>query len=331
MSPEYSILFLRQEALWKISSRGIEEVAASTPSERLFGIRYTANRWLNLTASPGGRFVAVDGGAKEETMLFDTARGSSRRFIGAQYPAFSPGGCHLAATFQNRNTNQEEIRVLDLQTNQWRTLYPGASEPVWSADGREIAAVQTSPQDNHRAIVFDAKTGKCRFRSRPTTLPVIQPILSPDSRFLGAIYSLSRPKRGHTLFDRRTGQVFERDLDYPNRLPTVIEDWSLDGRFLICNWRVPDPDNDGSWLCDEIGIVSLALGIKRWVARGHAPCFTPQGWHIVYLRPYREEVKELKGDLCICSKNGGTPRVLAKAVDAFVIARPPIYTQLDRV
>jgi Tol biopolymer transport system component len=320
MSPDYGVFFLRENALWQLSmARG--QVAPRRSPERLLTVRYKPNTWLSLTASAGGCFVAIDHVDEDVgVLLLDTAKRTVRRRASRSDPAFSPDGRQLAmSAWRNPETEDGgEIQLLDLKTDKWRTLHRNAFNPVWSASGHEIAALEEH-SDGRCGVVLSMRTGTVSFRTRDSIL-WREPRLSPDGRYLGLLCDLSRPKLGHTLFDRRTGKTLTRDLDYTNRLPAVVEDWSPDGRFLLCNWRIPDPENDGSWNGDEVGLASLAPGVKRWIGTGHSPRFAPDGLHILYLRPYRKGIRTRPGDLCLGPASGGPTRILASDVDAFAVA-----------
>ncbi len=173
---------------------------------------------------------------------------------------------------------------MDLATNRRRTLLPGGRQAFWSADGRELAVIQEDKDYNECGLVLELPSGKERYRSR-ASVSRTEPILSPDGRYFADLCDISRPKLGHTIFDRRTGNPITRSFDWPNRLPAALYGWSPNGEWTAWNWRVPHPTNDGTWLRDEVGLVSWEPGVFRWIDIGNQAIFSPDSRYLFWRRP----------------------------------------------
>jgi hypothetical protein len=136
---------------------------------------------------------------------------------------------------------------------------------------------------------MDSSSGKILFKSdRVVNLDV--PFLSPDGHYLAAICALSRPVQGDSIWyeKSRGGGALVNNLSQftPSKYwPGVIEDWSIDGKWILWDWRTPDPNNDGAWLRDDIGITSADGRVRHKIDRGQFAHFSPDGKLIFYLRP----------------------------------------------
>jgi hypothetical protein len=331
---QFTLFFLRNGALWRApvsEGRTAPTLHVGTP-QRLSRIPYNGDRWLRLVVSRDGRWVAVDSGewlsqpdgssVPRGIWLVQAHPGAKSRLLPKTAdPSFSPDGAELAVT---RGGEPNDTVALNLSANRWRTLRKAAAEPVWSADGREVAVTEdpsATGDGDGAGLILDARSGAVRFQT-PRAVTPKEPILSPNGQYLAVLFALSRPKTGHTVFDRKTGAEVARDFDYPGRLPAELQGWSPDGKYLLWNWRAPDPDNDGSWLWDEVGLTSFAPGVKRRIAIGHSAVFSPDGAFILYLHPHHRGIYVRPADLCCAPvQASGATSTLLTHVDAFALVR----------
>jgi len=94
--------------------------------------------------------VSVAGGALEQLTEPDTAMEETSHM----WPEYLPGG--RAVLFSIRTTGpleNSQIAVLDLETGDYRTLFPGGSNPIYSPTGHIIYGVSGTL----RAVLFDAQ------------------------------------------------------------------------------------------------------------------------------------------------------------------------------
>lgn len=311
-----AVWFLKSRALWHVPLHRRGDHLHTGPPRRLASVPYKSGRWLTLTVTRDGRHIAIDDGSSYDEngaggiwLIPTLPRLTVKKLPRIADPAFSPDGRYLAVT-RTRAGSAQDVSVLDTARNRWQTLLTNASQPCWSADGREIALIKDT--DDNYGMVLDAQTQRVHFCS-PGSVSLTEPRLSPDGRFYAALCAISRPKLGHTIWDRRSGKVVTRSFDWPNRLPAELYGWSPDGNWLACNWRVLNSENDGTWLHDEVGLVSWKPGIVRWIDRGNCAAFSPDNRHLFWLRP--------TGTLCATTvgPTAAPLQPLLHNVDAFAI------------
>ena len=218
-------------------------------------------------------------------------------------PSWSPDGKYLAFTrIQGGNLSQPEwthdVCIFDLTTNHMRVLRKQAREPFWSPKGTKIALIDESSNSIRRdfhcpILILDAQSGKVIFQTGLIRNP-IEPILAPNERYLAIHPHLSRPLSGHIIIDLKTGKIIEIE---PNEgyARGPLQAWSKDGKWLLWKWRVPDPENDGAWLWEEIWLVSLDAKVKRRIGRGTKAVFSPDGKHVLWLQP-RKAIYDYKSN-----------------------------------
>jgi Tol biopolymer transport system component len=244
-------------------------------------------------------------------------------------PSFSPDGKYLAFTYIPGgdvlvSDHAYKVCILNLSTNQIRTLRENAREPFWSSDGREIALIDTSPQDfNASTLIVDAQTGKIRFQTDKMVNPTT-PLLSPNGRYLAVHPHMSRPLTGHIIIDRQTGKLLDYDFYPKGYAPGPLNAWSSDGKWLLWTVRIPDPKNDGSWLQEEIWLISIDAKVKRKISVGTIGDFSPDGKHVLWLRPsHKTKRRQSTYDLMWSPLQGLKKVRLVSQVNAFAIFKPP--------
>jgi len=95
--------------------------------------------------------------------------------------------------------------------------------------------------------------------------------LSPDGRYLAAESHMSRPLTGHHLIDLKKKKFFPEDYDIEGYAPFEVAGWSPDSHWMLMRYRVPDPDNTGSWVREDAYLVSLDGQNKIKIATGLDP------------------------------------------------------------
>lgn len=209
--------------------------------------------------------------------------------------------------------------ICDPDSGVVRNLRRGATDLFWSANGREIAAVDylTGTDGSDPVVILDAATGEASFNTRIAVNPM-DPILSPDGRLLAVHFHLSRPLTGHTILDRRTGENVCASYTPLPYAPGILGQWSPDGRWLLWSWRITVPGNDGSWIREYVGLTSATGAIRRRLGQGSYAAFSPEGRHVLWLR--RLSCRSTPADLVWCDLAGRGTRCILKGVMAYAIA-----------
>lgn len=167
---------------------------------------------------------------------------------------------------------------------------------------------------------------------------------SPDGRYLAAESHMSRPLTGHHLIDLKKKKFHDGDYDIEGYAPFEVAGWSPDSHWMLMRYRVPDPDNTGSWVREDAYLVSLDGQNKIKIATDLDPAvceFLP----IPVEKPEKEEKTEKKekaqnagtdcqllfrngeGELCAFIVEdsdgwGGRDMPLGEEVDTFCIVPP---------
>lgn len=245
-------------------------------------------------------------------------------------PTVSPDGRTVAftrpPTARPIDWEMSDVVLLDLATRRTRVFRHNACEPLWSADGRLIVLLDGTnwPKDGYRIVVAEVKSSK-EIWSRGSSILYSEPRLSPDGYNVAVSNMLSRPKAADEIIDRRTG------LDIASRYPEpigfiapVLIRWSRDGHWLLWLWRAPDPENDGSWLWQALGLtdrtgrISRNLGPVTWSDSGMTADFAPDGRHLLWIRP-ATRTRTGSGSLIWSPIPGQPRRTLLRNVSAFAI------------
>lgn len=105
---------------------------------------YQNTYWV--TFSPNGHTLASSGGSSGHGLvLWDAASGNQVRVVAGDAdfvgpPAFSPDGRLLVATANTRGTDDDGLRVWDAVSGDELRRFPGYAGPVFSPDGKTLAA-----------------------------------------------------------------------------------------------------------------------------------------------------------------------------------------------
>ncbi|HVT11171.1 MAG TPA: hypothetical protein VHE55_02810 [Fimbriimonadaceae bacterium] len=227
-------------------------------------------------------------------------------------PSFSPDGTRLAFSTTAERWGTAKVSILDLKTGKIALFADHAADPVWSPRGDRIACHLEGDDFSEEVDVREYPSGKLVRKFPPAVNPSWMSF-SPNGSVLAVHYSLSRPKTGHTLFDLASGKVI--DLPYPNKYaPPTIEDWSPDGQAVICDWRVIDPKNDGSWIKQFEAVTWFGTGKSQLLGEGRDGQFAPDGAHVLYISGTRGA-----GSLVSQPTHGGAKVRIASDVTQFAI------------
>jgi hypothetical protein len=168
--------------------------------------------------------------------------------------------------------------------------------------------------------------------------------LSPDGRYLAAESHMSRSLTGHHLVDLKKKKRLQTNFNIEGYAPFEVEGWSPDSKWMLMRYRVPDPDNTGSWVREDAYLVSMNGRNKIKIATDLDPAvceFLP----IPVEEPGNEEKTEKKekardsgtdcqllfrnkeGELCAFIVEdsdgwGGRDVLLGEEVDVFCIVPP---------
>jgi Tol biopolymer transport system component len=246
-------------------------------------------------------YVPYEGG---QLWVVEAKPGATPRKLGeGTEPAFAPTGHLLAYNYDG------SVRIMDLDTNNSRTLREKSYSPHWSADGKEIALIDESEADNYGVTVIvavvDAETGQhVSFRSEATQANT--PLPSPDGRYIAFSPHLSRPKLSGIIANRQTGE----ELSLPHAGEPVL-DWSSDSKWLLwTRWNI-DPENDGAYLWREVWVTSPDGKNSRKIGDGYPARFAPDGKHVLYLRGRQQRPT----DLYVADLQGNRQKLLLQNVD----------------
>jgi len=286
-----------------------------------------------LVWSPDGKSLAIehsDGRYSGISLLEAKPNSAPRKVAMGADPSFSPGGAHLAfMRIPGGDTSVSDDKldacVIELATANTRVLRRQAKEPFWSSDGTMIALVSTLTSDfSAPVLVVDAQSGKVSFQTESLVNP-IHPFLSPSGRYLAFEPHTSRPLSGSVIVDLRTGRFLRRDFCRRGYAQGPLQGFSSDERWLLWTWRVPDPNNDGSWLREELWLVSLDAKAKHRTGRGMGEpwptgVFAPDGRHILWLQPSVKRHRDQQPpDLLWASVSDDENVILVHGVSAFAI------------
>jgi hypothetical protein len=95
----------------------------------------------------------------------------------------------------------------------------------------------------------------------------------------------------------------------------------LDPLWLLWNWRVPDPENEGGWRRDEVGVTSFDAKTSHWIGIGAGAAFSADGMQVFWLQPRDPEQDGSPTNLVWRSVHGGRTVRIAAGVDAFAVLK----------
>ncbi|MCA1595895.1 MAG: hypothetical protein LC772_05680 [Chloroflexi bacterium] len=271
-----------------------------------------------MIVSPDGRWAALPSWTRSSVYPFSRLelvelrdRGADLVLPGCYEPAFSPDGRWLAFTRESASQDVE-LRVKDLRTGKQRVLYRDASGPCWIGDGHSLVA---GNEDNEQGyVVLDASSGRVLHRFSPG-VSSLQPIVSPDGRYVGICHKISRPQVGSGILDTASYEEVPVGCFIDGYNPALLQRWSPDGKRLLWDLTVPDPDNDGCNLGDTVVYSSLDGSRRRLFGRGGQAHFAPDSRHVLWIGGW-SDASPRPGQL-IWSALDGRPKVLLSDVTAF--------------
>jgi dipeptidyl aminopeptidase/acylaminoacyl peptidase len=178
---------------------------------------------------------------------------------------FSPDGKWLAFEADPDIQFRPQIFVMDLMSRQRRQLTKGAVpvyQPVWSPDGKMIAATRTGDEQNGDLLLISVQDGAVKEVKPPADGFIIWPVeFSPDGRQLLA---RTKNKPGFyqlAIVDLQTGNVKRIG---PEQWDVDDADWrALAGIFFTRNvsgrsslWRMRNPDAQAEEVIAPHGVLS---------------------------------------------------------------------------
>lgn len=134
-------------------------------------------------------------------------------------------------------------------------------------------------------IVLDIKTGtiKTILQSPDTLLDAgyiySNPSLSPDGKFIAFQYSGSDVSGGFSVVDMKGKTVFKFPINDDDTKPYWKPQFTPDGNNILC-YSPATSDNEK----DQIFIIDIKKGTKKFVAEGANPVFACSGEAIVFER-----------------------------------------------
>lgn len=265
------------------------------------------------------RSVEREGLAPKQSIYMVDAREHAKpvKLADGVDPAFSPNGSTMAYTSSD---NDGDIWLLDLGTKRRTLKVNHAEQPAWSGDGKSFVYV-TRDKDFSGIVTIRSYPGWKLIRTlRPQVSPVLI-FLSHDASKAAVEFSLSRPKMGHTVFDFKTGS--EVALDGPGRFaPPEIDDWSPDESHFLSSYRTIDPDNDGVWIKNQLGISNVKGTQLTLLSIGYQGRFAVDGHHVLTITDHKTGLFNRHGDLVWQSLQDGSKQILARNVTDYAVFRP---------
>jgi hypothetical protein len=248
-----------------------------------------------------------------------TPHAKKRRLVSGSEPSFSPDGRFMA--YQTGEYPRFDLWLLDLRTKQSKLLAKDANELIWSPKGDQVAYVQEEDMNDFaQPIVVRSYPGwRLVERMEPGVNPGVI-IFSPDGKKLVVEHHLSRPLTGNEIVTIG-GQVKHVEAAWsPDKYaPPMITDWSGKGDWLVSDWRIQNPDNDGTWTRCYIGLSSTAGPRGKNLGLGSDGRFSADGQHVLYLTDHKTGCFWKSSDLVCKPISGGHAVVLARSVDQFAI------------
>lgn len=228
-------------------------------------------------------------------------------------PSFSPDGSRMT---YSSGQDSGDIWMLDLKTHTKKRLVKNGTQFCWCPNGREVAFVRVSdPTDFSKSVEVRSFPELRLLRTIPAGVSPCELIFSPDGSRIAVHFHLSRPLTGHAIFNVKDGKESELQCP-PGIAPPIVDDWSADGSLLLCDWRAPDPNNDGSWIKDYVALVGPS-GKGRKLHQGSGAQFSDDGRHVLYMNRSLSR----QGDLIWSSLDGTRSIVVVHGIKQFAVCR----------
>ena len=204
------------------------------------------------TVSPDGRYLTyVDWPSTGNLMVRDLKAGVSRPLTGntttwgefgdASYSAISRDGRYVAYEWHPRDTNRDELRVIDLTVGASSTRLVRGDErrkfrPVdWSPDGRWLSVVITEGTQNQIGVIGTAD-GELRILKSIEWRWPKKVLFSPDGRHLAFDLPIGDPPEPNHIFVMATDGSSETPVvSEPGN--NVLMAWALGGQLLFASDR----------------------------------------------------------------------------------------------
>jgi Tol biopolymer transport system component/predicted Ser/Thr protein kinase len=134
--------------------------------------------------------------------------------------------------FMSTSLSGSQLQWLDRGGKKFGTIASpgGYSNPALSPDGKQVAVGLTDPATRTRDIwLFDLARGTTsRFTSDPAE--DLNPVWSPD----GSRIMFTSDRRGHRdIYQKTVGGAGEEELFFESPQFKSVDDWSLDGRYVV--------------------------------------------------------------------------------------------------
>lgn len=211
--------------------------------------------------------------------------------------------------------------LFDIKSHTSRLVGHHWTNFIWSDDGKIVAFIALDrPQDFSQSVEIRTYPEMHLIRKLE---PIVNPCdlkFSPDSKQLAIHYHLSRPLTGHTVVSVH-GDSISLPKQPDQYAPAIINGWSPNGKWIACEWRTVDPNNDGSWNRCRIGLSSSDGTQCKELGLGFAPAYSKDGESILYLTDHRTGCRWNGNDLVMQSVRGGPIKTLATNVLAFAVRR----------
>lgn len=294
------LVYVKGNALWSAPLQANGRVASRARAAKLLDLgRLKRDEWVELAASPDGRWLALTREADDSpsSILLDltaTDKGRVHKLAGGE-PAFSPDGAQVA--YDGVADGSRGVIILTLATGEKRLLRPGVESPFWADD--RIAVYGGMRREGYAVVPFlvlDAKTGEDVYATWRSGLAPDPPVLSPNGRYLAFEFHLSRPVVGDTLVDITAppgthGEVADLSPPLPRGYAAQkVAAWSRDNREVVWAYLVTDPENDGSWLREDLWLAAPGSSHTRLLVHGrrnmrHTEAqFAPDQKHVLWFQ-----------------------------------------------
>lgn len=154
-------------------------------------------------------------------------------------------------------TGCTNVMLYDLRTGNIRKIQGSSQNVGWSPKGDKIITCENNDKDGYEekidVLAFDSSS----FMKSYKMVSPRNPILSPSEKYFAVESHLSRPLTGHMIINMENNNAVKINYDMDSRAPFILSEWSNDEKWLLIVYRIPDPVNNGTWMSDEIWLVSF--------------------------------------------------------------------------